>query len=140
MYLLNYWLFQKCKILFLLLKRALGIWAWKNSLCKKDLFFAFCVYKNVSQKRFLHINVNNNKYHYRKTTCTFIYIKKAKKLQNLYMYTKIQTLFKKQVNLRYVFIYKSQTLSVTRFFTKIKKLAFIWIKKAWHFALREVFI
>ena len=53
------------------------------------------------------MNVNNNESHQRKTTCTFIHIKKAEKLRNIYIYTKIQTLCKKQENLRYVFIHKN---------------------------------
>ena len=48
--------FQKWKIPLLLLKRAVIIWGKEiYSLRKKDWFFGFCVYKNVSQEIALSI-------------------------------------------------------------------------------------
>ena len=42
---------------------------------KRIGLFAFCLYKNVSQKNsFLYSNVNNNDSHQRKITYTFLYI------------------------------------------------------------------
>ena len=50
MLLLNYCFFRKCKIPFLLLKRALGIGAKKNtSYVKRIGFFALFVYKTSRQ-------------------------------------------------------------------------------------------
>ena len=65
----------------------------------------------------MYINVNNNESHQRKTTCTFSYIQKEKQIaKSLYIYIQIQTLFKKQDNLRYVFIHKNpDTLRYTVF-------------------------
>ena len=43
------------------------------------IIFAFCVYKNVSQKNwFLPMNENKNDFHHRKTTRMFLYTKKQK--------------------------------------------------------------
>ena len=67
---------KNAKIPFLILKRALGIWALKiyTPYVKRIGFFYFCLYKNVSQKkRSLYINKNSHDCHQRKTTCTFLY-------------------------------------------------------------------
>ena len=53
------------------------------------------------------MNVNYNDYHQQTTTCTFYIYKKQKYFRNVYIYTRIQTLFKKQDNLRYDFIHKN---------------------------------
>ena len=45
----------------------------------------------------------------------FIYAKIQKKCEIFYIYTKSQTLFNKQDNLQYVFIYIKQDIYVTRF-------------------------
>ena len=82
------------------------------------IFFAFCVYKRLAKDIFLNIYVNNYDSHQRKTTCT-LYIKKSQNCDTfIYIYTKSQTLCKKQDNLRYVLFTKSLTLYVTRFFMK----------------------
>ena len=92
------------------------------------------VYIEMSLKIFLYINVNNNDSYQQKTTCTFIYIQKAKKLRNIYIYRKIKTICVTFL------LTKSRTLYVTRFFIIFLKLEFIYIQKAWHFALHDVFI
>ena len=56
------------------------------------------------------------------------------------LYTKIQTLCKKQDNLRYVFIHKKPHTFRYAIFHDFFKLEFIYKQKACHFALREVFI
>ena len=104
----------------------------------KRIFFAFCVYKNVSRKkRFWYKNINNNDSHPWKIKCTFLYIQKAKKSRNVSIYIQ-KSIKNKTVCVAFLFI-KIQTLHVTRFFMKIKKFAFICIQKAWYFALRDVF-
>ena len=55
------------------------------------------------------------------------------------MYSKSQTLFKKQDNLRYFFIHKNPHTLRYAIFHEIFKLAFIYIEKPWRFALRHVF-
>ena len=68
----------------------------------------------------------------------FSYIQEAK-ICETFLYTKIQTLFKKQVYFRYVFIYKKQdTLryTISHEFFEVG----ITIQKASHFVLRDVFI
>ena len=148
-----------------------------KSLRKQDWFFAFCVYKNVSQKNcFLYINESYNYYHQQKTTCTsYIYTKgktdiktiifkkyidtlqKARQFASRFLYKKlktlryaichelfwswhlctkimtlcvkwsfyktIQTLRKKQDNLRYVFICKNQDTLHYAIFIEFLKLA-----------------
>ena len=65
----------------------------------------------------------------------------AKKMaKRLNIYRKIPTLFKKQENLRYVFIHKKPDTLRYTIFMKFLKLAFIYIQRARHFALSEVFI
>ena len=71
------------------------------------------------------ISENYKNCHQRRTTCTFLYIQKVKKMPNVYIYIKSQTLFKNQDNFRYVLYIKSYKLHVTQFFMKILKLAFI---------------
>ena len=68
------------------------------------------------------------------------YIYRKQKSRNGYLYTKSQTLCKKQDNLRYVLFTKSLTLYVTQFFMKSLKLVFIDAQKLGDFALRDVFI
>ena len=73
--------FKNVKFPFLLLKKALGIWALKVYYLRKNIdFFAFCAYKKVWQKNFLYINVKNDDSHQRKTTCTFSYTVRMKSL------------------------------------------------------------
>ena len=64
--------------------------------------------------------MNNNDYHQQNTTCTLLYIQKANiYMKPINMYTKIETLFKNQDNLRYIFIKKnSDTLSYAIFHFK----------------------
>ena len=64
----------------------------------------------------------------------FYIYKKLEKCETL-LYTKIQTLFKKQDNLRYVFIYKNPDLCVTRFLLNFRNWRrgegiFIWKNNA----------
>ena len=48
------------------------------------MIFTSWLYKNVSQKNCsLYINENYNDWHQKKTTCTFLYIHKEKKLLNV---------------------------------------------------------
>ena len=103
--------FSKWKIPFLLLKRVLGIWAFKEYTSYiKRIFFAFCI-KCRAKKRVLYINVNNDDSHHLKTKCTFLYIQKAKQLQNVYIY------IQKAINFAI-----SKTICVTIVFTKINTL------------------
>ena len=98
---------------------------------KRIGFFAFCVYKNVSQKnRSLYINENNNDSRQRKITCTFCIYKKQNKLKRLYIYKKSDTL-KKQDNFRYVFIYKKPHT--------LRNAIFPWNSWNWHFYIPSPF-
>ena len=54
------------------------------------------------------------------------YIFKKQKNCETFLYTKIQTLFKKQDNLRYVYIYIEQDTLRYVIFMKILKFAFIY--------------
>ena len=78
----------------------------------------------------------------RKRQRSRIYIyKKLKKLRNVYIYIQKSRHFAKSKAICVTFLFtKSQTLYVTRFFMKFLKLAFTYIQKAWHFALRDIFI
>ena len=84
------------------------------------------------------MNVNYNDHHQWKTTCTFYKYKKKKIAKHLYIYTKIQTLCKKQDNLRYVLFTKIHTLTLRNFHENFE--FGIYIEKAWHFAVCDVFI
>ena len=60
-------------------------------------------------------------------------------MKRLYIYTKSQTIRKKQDNFRYAFIYKQlDTLRYT-IFHETSEIS-ICIQKSWQFALREFFI
>ena len=86
----------------------------------------------------MYINLNYNDSHQRKTTCTVLYTK-SKKMRNVCIYRKSQTLFKKQDNFRYVFIHKSpDTLRYTIFHEIFEIGIYIYIQKALHFALHGV--
>ena len=67
--------------------------------------------------------------------CLYIY-KKQKIANRLYIYTKSQTLCKKQVNLRYVFIHKSPDTLYYAIFHKIFEIGIYIYKK--HYTLRYV--
>ena len=115
LWLLNYWLFQKCKVPFLLLKKGLSIWAFKKFVRKQDWCFFLFVYIKVLCKNncFLFINKNYNKCHQQMTKCMFlIYTEKIK--CETFLYTKSWTLCK-----------KSKTISDT-----------FYIQKYEHFTLR----
>ena len=71
--------------------------------------------------------VNHNECLQQKTTCTFLYIQKAKKTQNVFIY-KNRDIFKKQDNFRCVLYTKSETLYIKRFFITFLKLTFIYRK------------
>ena len=72
---------------------------------------------DVFEKRFLNINVDNNDYHQRKTTFTFLYIKNQTNFQTfIYIFKNPDTLqkarqyaffliYKKPDTLRYVILY-----------------------------------
>ena len=68
-----------------------------------------------------------------------LYTQKAKKCQT-FLYTKSQILFKMLDNFRYGFIYKKPYTWRYGIFMKFLKLAFIYIQKAWQFALHDVYI
>ena len=80
---------------------------------------------------------NYNECHHQKLMCTF-YIYKKQKNRNIFN-TKSQTLCKQQDNFCYVFnIQKKDTLRYTMFHEIFEVC--IYIQKAWHFVLCEVFI
>ena len=83
----------------------------------------------------MYINKDYNDCYQRKTTCAFIYIYKNQKSCKTFLYTKIQTLCKKQDNFRYVFIIKNPDTLRYAIFKKLLKLAFIYKK---HNTLRYV--
>ena len=117
----------------LLLKRALGI-----PYVNRIFFFAFCVYKNVSQKNwFLYMNENYNDCHHRKTTHTFI-CTKSKKLRNVLIFKK-PDIFQKAIQFPLRFYIQKAIHSTLRNFREFF-VDGIYIQKAWHFALRDVFI
>ena len=60
-------------------------------------------------------------------------------MRNVFIYTKNNTLCKKQDNFRYVFTYKKHDTLRYAIFYEIFEVG-IYIQKAWHFALRDVFI
>ena len=49
LWIFNYWIFHKCKILFSFFKTVLSIWALKKELCVNMFCFCFC----VNAKRFV---------------------------------------------------------------------------------------
>ena len=59
----------------------------------------------------------------------FIYTKSKKNAKHLYIYSKGQTLFKKQDNLRYIFIHKNPNTLLYEILYKCLKLAFMYIYK-----------
>ena len=84
------------------------------------------------------MNENDNGWNKRKKTCTFLYIQKEKNAKRFYI-QKGQTLCKKQENSRYVFIYKKKNTLRYAILNEIFEVG-IFIQKAWHFELRDVFI
>ena len=79
----------------------------------------------------MYVNVNNNNFHKKKTTCTVLYIQKEEKMRNLYIYIYITRHFSKIKKICVTFLFtKRQILYVNRFFIKKLKLAFIYIQKA----------
>ena len=131
-----------------MLKRALGIWALKNSLRKNECFFAFCVYKKISQKKSFCISIllTINDCHQQKTMCTFYIYKKQTNCKTLiYIYKKPDNLQKaREFALR--FIHKNPDTSLYAIFheffeigiyinTKSMTLCVRWrfIQKAIHF-------
>ena len=82
---------------------------------------------NFFAKRF-YMNENYDDCHHRKTTRTFLYTQKAKKLRKV-LYTKSHTLFKKLDNFRYVFIYKKPYTLRYGIFHEIFEVG-IYIQKA----------
>ena len=135
----SYWnivFFQQCKIPFLLLKIALGIWDLKYiySLRKKDLFIFIFVFI-----WFWFINVNKIDSHQRKTTCMFLCIQKQKKCE-IFIYIQKARQFTKIKTICVTLFHKNPDSLRYAIFMKFLKLASIYIQKAWHFALRDVFI
>ena len=94
-------------------------------------FFAFCVYKNVSEYKIcLYINWNYNNCHQQKTMCT-LYIQKEKKCETVF--------YKKSKTILVLFLYtKCMIIFVMRFSWKFWIV--IYIQKARHFVLCDVFI
>ena len=89
----------------------------------------------------------------KKLNLAFIYKKHDILRYVTFLYSKSRTLRKKQDNLRYVFIFKIWTLSVTRFFIEFLKFAdgggifmfkkihfalHLYVQKTMHFALRFI--
>ena len=70
-----------------------------------------------------------------------MYIQKVKILQDVFIYIQKARHFPKSMItcVRFLFT-KIHTFSVTQNFRKMLKLAFKYIQKSWHFALRDVFI
>ena len=84
------------------------------------------------------MNENYNDCHHRKTTRTFLYTQKAKKIAELF-YTQKARHFSKSYTIPVMFLYtKSHTLDVTGFSWNF--WSWNYIQKSWHFSLREVFI
>ena len=84
----------------------------------------------------MFININNNDSYRRNTTCAFIYIQKEKEIVKRLYKNKNPDTFQKER----LFIHKNQdTLSYAIFIKKLK-LAWIYIQKAGHFSLRDVFV
>ena len=83
------------------------------------------------------MNVNYNDHHQQNTTCTVIYIYKAIKLRNVYLYIN-QTLCKNQDNSQYVFVYENTDTLRYAIFHEILEIG-IYIQKPWHFALHDFF-
>ena len=77
---------------------------------------------------FLYINENYNDCPQQNTTCTLYIFIKGKKCES-FLYTKIQTLYKKQDNFRYIFIYKNQDTLRYAIFHEIFEVG-IYIQKA----------
>ena len=106
------------------------------------IFFPLCIYINVSQKKsFLDINVDNNDYHQKKRTCTVLYIQKTKKMRSVYIciYINPDTFQKaRQFPLRF-YLEKSRYFTL-RDFREIFEIGIIYIQRALHVALRDVFI
>ena len=109
--------------------RELSVFGIKNIYTphvKRIDFFAFCSYKNVSQKKsFLNINLNYNDSHQRKTTCTFLYIEKGKNCETFICICKKPDTFQKarQFPLRF---YSQKSIHYTF-------RDFSWIFWNWHF-------
>ena len=73
-----------------------------------------------------------------KRQCAHLYIYKSIKIGK-HLYIKSQTLYTKQDNLCYVFVYKKHdTFRYTIFHENFE--VGIYIQKAWHFSVREFFI
>ena len=72
----------------------------------------------------------------RKRQRAYFYTHKNQKNCQTFLYTKIQTLFKKLDNFRIVFIYKKPYTLRYGIFHEIFQFG-IYIQKAWHFALSE---
>ena len=67
------------------------------------------------------------------------YMYKKQKHSKTFLYAKIQTLWENQDNYHYIFIYKKlDTLCYSKFHENFE--IGVYIQKAWHFALRAVFI
>ena len=84
------------------------------------------------------MNENYNDFHRRKTKRTFYMHTKQNNCET-FLSTKSHTPFKKLDNFRYVFIYKKQYTLRCGIFYEFFEIG-IYIQKAWHFALRDVFI
>ena len=129
LWLLNYWLFPKCKIPFLLLKisfRYLGF--INNPYVKRIVFFVFCVYKNVSQK---HIFVYKWTLQYlpsvKYNVPVFIYTKSKKVVKRFYIQKSGHFTQSKTISVTFLYT-KIETLYVTQFFMEILKLTILYKK------------
>ena len=112
---------KNTKKTILLLKRARGI-PYVNRIG----FLAFCVYKNVSQKK-MYMNENYNDCHHQKTTCTFLYTQKLKIAKRFYIQKPY--LFQKARQFPLCFyIQKRIYFTLRDFFNEFLKLVFLYKK------------
>ena len=105
------------------------------------LFLPFCVYKNVLQKKGFCIWMKIMMTVIIKRQRARLYTQRETNYQT-FLYRKIQTLFKKLDNFRYVFIYKKQYTWHYEIFMKFLKLAFEYTNSmtlcvTWHFYIQK---
>ena len=103
------------------------------------IFLLYVYIKTLRKKNwFLYINENYHDCHDRKAMLTFIYTQKTKKLLNILIYKKPDT-FQKARQFPFRFSIQKAIHLTLRHFHEIFEVG-IYIQKAWHFALRDVFM
>ena len=112
----------------------------EKSVRKQCWFFSFCVYKIVMRNKFIFVFEWRLQLFPLEKDNVHVYIyTKNNTLCQTFLYTKSQTRFKNQDNLRYVLIYKKQyTLRHAIFHENVE--VGIYIQKSWHFAPCDVLI